>query len=244
MANVSLSTMWAQGRFHHLGDFVQAVRRLGFPRIEINYTVAPQGLDELLEAGDAIFPSLHAPVPRVKAANGRWSDELNLASLDEEERRLAVDLGHTTIDWAAKVGASCVVLHLGGVGSEALPPEKELRRLFDAGQANSYGASARGGFRADCHRLRTEGAPAHLAQARASLHELADHAAALGVALGLENRYHFHEIPNVDEMKLLLADYPPAVVGYWHDVGHAEVLDRLGLIDKHRWLRELGDRCL
>jgi len=258
MADISLSTMWAQGRFHHLGDFVQAVRRLGFPRIEINYTVAPQGLDELLEMGDAIFPSLHAPVPRVKTSRGRWSDELNLASLDEEERRLAVDLARTTIDWAAKVGASCVVLHLGGVsagggsasggGSEALPPEKELRRLFDAGQANSYRAEL---LRADCHRLRAEGlpadrqgAPAHLAQARASLRELADHAAALGIALGLENRYHFHEIPNVDEMKALLANYPPTAVGYWHDVGHAEVLDRLGLIDKHRWLRELGERCL
>jgi sugar phosphate isomerase/epimerase len=33
-------------------------------------------------------------------------------------------------------------------------------------------------------------------------------------------------------------------VGYWHDVGHAEVLDRLGLVPKERWLKELGGRCL
>ncbi|MFQ5874040.1 MAG: hypothetical protein ACE5JL_09590, partial [Dehalococcoidia bacterium] len=32
--------------------------------------------------------------------------------------------------------------------------------------------------------------------------------------------------------------------GFWLDVGHAEVLDRLGLINRHRWLTELGDRCL
>ena len=43
MANVSLSTMWAQGRFQHFGDFVSAVRRMGFDGIEINYTVEPPG---------------------------------------------------------------------------------------------------------------------------------------------------------------------------------------------------------
>src|SRR5665213_3329505 len=32
--------------------------------------------------------------------------------------------------------------------------------------------------------------------------------------------------------------------GYWHDVGHAEVLDRLGFIDRHDWLDTLGSRCI
>jgi sugar phosphate isomerase/epimerase len=27
-------------------------------------------------------------------------------------------------------------------------------------------------------------------------------------------------------------------------VGHAEVLDRLGLVPRHRWLNELADRCV
>jgi sugar phosphate isomerase/epimerase len=239
MADVSLSTMWAQGR--DLGDFVAAVRRMGFGGIEINYTVEPPGLDELLTNGDGAYPSFHSPVPRVKASDGRWSDELNLASPDEEERRQAVAAALTTLDWAAKVGAGRVVVHLGGVGNQMLPAERQLRQLFDLGQINTYGGEL---LRADCRRQRAEAAPAHLAAAKASLHELADQAARLGVALGLENRYHYHEIPHPDEALELLADYPPTVVGYWHDMGHAEVLDRLELVDKHRWLTELGDRCL
>jgi sugar phosphate isomerase/epimerase len=233
--------MWAQGRFDNMSGFVLAVQRLGFQRIEINYTVDPKALDELLEADQVSVSSLHSPVPKVRAANGRWSDELNLASLDEEERRLAVAGAETTIDWAAKAGASCVVLHLGSVGTEMSPPEAHLRQMFDAGLANSYGADL---VRADCQRLRAEQAPAFLAQARTSLHQLADHAADRGVALGLENRYHYHEIPSVDETLELLADFPPSLVGHWHDVGHAEVLDCLGLIDKYRWLAELAERCL
>jgi sugar phosphate isomerase/epimerase len=242
--------MWAQGRFQRLGDFVATARRLGFSGIEINYTVEPQGLAELLADGDGAYPSFHSPVPRVKVSDGadrsadtrpRWNDELNLASLDEDERRQAVAAAVTTLDWAAKVGAAHVVIHLGGVGDQMPPAEKQLRQLFDAGQIDTDAAEL---LRADCRRQRAEAAPAYLASARASLRELADHAARLGVALGLENRYHFHEIPHPDEALELLADYPPTVVGHWHDVGHAEVLDRLLLIGKRRWLQELGDRCL
>jgi sugar phosphate isomerase/epimerase len=241
VADVSLSTMWAQGRFQRLGDFVATARRLGFNGIEINYTVEPQGLAELLADGDGAYPSFHSPVPRVKASDGRWNDELNLASPDEDERRQALAAAITTIEWAAKVGATHVVIHLGGVGNQMLPVEKQLRQLFDAGQINTDAAEL---LRADCRRQRAEAAPVHLAAARASLRELADHAARLGVALGLENRYHFHEIPHPDEALELLADYPPTIVGHWHDMGHAEVLNRLQLIEKHRWLHELGGRCL
>jgi sugar phosphate isomerase/epimerase len=233
--------MWAQGRFQNFGDFVAAVLRLGFSGIEINYTVEPQGLKELLANSDGAYPSFHSPVPRVKTSDGRWSEDLNLASPDEEERRQAVAVAATTLHWAAKVGAGRVVVHLGGVGSQMLPAEMQLRQLFDLGQINTYGGEL---LRADCRRQRAEAAPAHMAAAKASLRELADQAARLGVAVGLENRYHYHEIPHPDEAKELLADYPPNVVGYWHDMGHAEVLDRLQLIDKHRWLTELGDRCL
>jgi sugar phosphate isomerase/epimerase len=64
------------------------------------------------------------------------------------------------------------------------------------------------------------------------------------VAVALENRYHFHEIPSLEEAQELLAGYPQDQAGYCHDVGHAEVLGRLGLVDRHRWLDELGPRTL
>ena len=64
------------------------------------------------------------------------------------------------------------------------------------------------------------------------------------MTIGLENRYHFSEFPDPDEMAMLLADYPPEVAGFWLDVGHAEVLERLGFIDHRRWLDELGPRCV
>jgi sugar phosphate isomerase/epimerase len=76
------------------------------------------------------------------------------------------------------------------------------------------------------------------------LAEIAEYGAKHGVAIGLENRYHYHEFPNIDEMHELLADYPLDVAGFWIDIGHVEVLDRLGLVPRHRYLDELADRCI
>jgi sugar phosphate isomerase/epimerase len=119
--------------------------------------------------------------------------------------------------------------------------EKRLRRLFDEGARAGDEADA---LRREAHAARLEGAGRDLPRARRSLAEIAEHAAGRGVAIGLENRYHYHEFPGIEEMHELLADYPPEVAGFWLDVGHAEVLDRLGLVPKGRWLDELGARCI
>ena len=58
------------------------------------------------------------------------------------------------------------------------------------------------------------------------------------------SRYHYHEIPSLEETELLLADYEPGVAGYWHDVGHAEVMHRLGLGNREAWLDRLGPRTV
>ncbi len=240
MAVYALSTMWWQGRSPNLREFARAARRLGYPNVEISYVVGPEGVDELLSAHEVGITSLHNPVPRVPIGEGRTSDQLNLAATDEEERQQAVALGRRTLELAARAGARAVVFHLGHL-PRALEPERELRRLYAQGVREGEEVAA---LRRRCHQMRAEAVGPHLERARRSLEELAEAAASLGVAIALENRVHYHEIPTVDEMHHLLAPFPPSLVGYWHDVGHAEVLDRLGLVPKERWLRELGERCL
>ncbi len=253
----ALSTMWSQGRFP-LGDrpdgrpsgrdsmhrFAEAASRLGFPSVEINYVIPPEGVEELLSSNHVSVVSLHSPTPRVKAGS-RWSDALNLAALDEDERVQAVHLARTTIDYAARAGAPYMVVHLGAIEtqgrSQMLESERRLRRLFDSGVRDGEEVEA---LRRQTLLDRRHGAVQNLPQARRSLADITDHAAGSGVAVGLENRYHHHEFPSLDEMHELLTDYPPDLVGFWLDVGHAEVLDRLGIIPKTRWLDELRDRCL
>ena len=246
----ALSTMWSQGRFPHkdrdsMARFAETASQLGFPAVEINYVIPPEGVEELLASDDVSIASLHSPTPRVKAADGRWSEALNLAATDEAERSHAVRLACATVDHAVRAGARYVVVHLGGIESggraEMFESEKRLRRLFDEGVRAGEEVEA---LRAKAHAERREGAGRNLPQARRSLAEMAEHAARSGVAIGLENRFHYHEFPGLDEMHELLAGYPPDVAGFWLDVGHAEVMDRLGLAPKTRWLDELSARCI
>lgn len=241
MAVVALSTMWSLERFGDMRQFAEAARALGFSHVEINYAIPEEGVRALLGHDGVRVSSLHAPAPKDRLRSGNWNNEANLAASDEEERREAVAHTRRTIDYATQADARYVVVHLGGIGGEIFPEERELRRLYDAGTREGEQVEA---LRRACQQRRAAERAPHFRQAARSLAELAEHAGARGVALGLENRYHYHEFPSVDEMQELLAAYPAGLVGYWHDVGHAEVLHRLGLVDLYRWLPELRERLL
>jgi sugar phosphate isomerase/epimerase len=206
--------MWSQQeRFSaDLRAFARTVRSLGYDALEVNYVVTREGLEQLMDGAALPIASFHAPSPRVKHADGRWSEAFNLASTDEAERRQAVAYNAATLEWAARAGACCVVLHLGGVGDRMLEPERRLRRLFDAGVREGEETVR---LCEELRQLRREQEGPYLEAARRSLAELAKEASRRSVALGLENRYHYHEIPQVGEALDLLAPYPPELVGHW-----------------------------
>lgn len=240
---IALSTMWAQqARFRgHMDAFARIAAQEGYTAIEPSHSVDPDDLMALVAGAILPIPSIHAPAPRSQDGRGRWNGDLNLAALDEEERAAAVAATRATIAIAGRAQARAVVVHLGGCGRTLLHAERSLRSLLPSGRAQG----------AEFERLRVEAgqaraalAPAYLAQARRSLAELVEYAAPKGIALGLENRLHYHEIPQVDEIDDLLAPYAPDQVGYWHDVGHAEVQHRLGLVPRERWLREHSGRTI
>jgi sugar phosphate isomerase/epimerase len=77
-----------------------------------------------------------------------------------------------------------------------------------------------------------------------SLKELLEYAGRLGVCLGLENRYHYFDIPTQDEMPALLALAEPDRIGFIYDVGHATVMNRLGFFPDEMWLKTFGGRIV
>ncbi|TMB69250.1 MAG: sugar phosphate isomerase/epimerase [Chloroflexi bacterium] len=244
----ALSTMWSQGRFRGDGKqaddmlaFAETAARLGFPAIEINYVIPPEGVEALLSNDHVGIVSLHSPTPRIRMDDGKSSDALNLASTDEEERGLAVERARVTVDHASRCGARYMIVHLGGIDGAMFDEERELRKRYDAGERDGAEIDL---LRRGAVERRGEAAKTHLPLAKRSLAEIAEYAVTRNVAVGLENRYHYHEFPGPGEMRELLEEYPPEVAGFWLDVGHAEVLDRLGLELHDRWLNELGDRCV
>lgn len=240
---ISLSTMWAQQDRYvaDMHEFVHDVLAFGYDAIEVSHSTALEPFERLLSYHDVPISSIHAPAPLVPHDETRRNSALNLAALDDDERRAAIRYTKASIDYAQQVGATHVVVHLGAVGNAMFSEERELRRLYDSGTREGERVEE---LRAACVRLRREQRGPWLEQACATLRELAEHAESREIALGLENRLHYHEIPQVEEAAELIAEYDPRLVGYWHDVGHAEVQWRLGLVDKHCWLDTNGGRCI
>jgi sugar phosphate isomerase/epimerase len=240
---ISFSTMWAQQpRFEaDMAAFRRVVASYGFDGIEVSHSTDDAGLAVLMGDGELPLTSLHAPTPRRKLADGRINGDANLAAPDEAERGLAVNETKRTLDFAARAKLPKVVVHLGGVGNSMTPIERELRRLVEAGDGASGDAAQK---RSELSAWRREHAGPCLDAAKRSLRELVDYAAPLGIAIGLESRLHYHEIPHPEEALALLDGYDEDEAGYWHDVGHCEVQARLGMIDRGAWFPALTARTI
>ncbi len=240
---LSLSTMWAQQeRFvADMHAFVREAIALGYDAIEVSHATPQAQFERLMSHPEAPISSIHAPAPLVRIDDNRANSALNLAALDDAERRAAIDHTKHTIELTRDAGGKYVVVHLGGIGGTMFDAERELRRLYDSGTRDGERVEE---LRAECHLRRHREAGPWIEKARRTLRELVDYAGPRGIAIGIENRLHYHEIPQAVEADDLLVDYHPHEAGYWHDVGHAEVQARLGLVEKELWLDTNGERTI
>jgi sugar phosphate isomerase/epimerase len=235
--------MWAQqARFAGTGfeEFVRIARDAGYDAIEPSHSTPAEHLEILLRRPLLAVPSIHAPAPRERH-RGRWVMDYSLTSDNDEERQLALHFHKRTIDFAAELGSRHVVVHLGDTARTPYQEERRVRELYHAGDHSGPEMVEQ---RKRAHAARAARATAYLQFAREVLADLADYASVRGVGLGLENRLNFFEGPLPDEAAALMAPYPGEVVGYWHDVGHAEVLHRQGLIDRQQWFLQCGERLV
>jgi sugar phosphate isomerase/epimerase len=239
----SLSTMWAmQPRFEQdLPAFMTRAAELGYGAIEINHSMDAAHVGAILGAGILPVTGVHAPAPLERHAERGWNRNLNLASTDEEERRLGSEYTERSLELAAEAGAQNVVVHLGAVGQRPGNAERRTRRLYDerANRAEEFAEA-----QVEARRERAAIAQPYLEAAARTLEELCTAAERLGVTVALECRLNYFEIALPEEMRELLAPYRAEVAGYLHDVGHAEVLHRLGLVDRQQWWDDVGDRLV
>jgi sugar phosphate isomerase/epimerase len=222
-----------------MAGFSAKAKELGFTHIEANASISSQMLSELLKTTVPIS-SIHSPCPAASSSRGIPISSLSLSSLDESERMEAVSFTKQTIDLAASVKARAIVLHMGEVPID-LSLQDRLFKLHDEGYAQTKEYSQ---AKEELVYQRTSQAPQYLDAAKKSLQEISEYSQQKGIILGLETRFHPHEIPNMDEMAELLNEVPESLVGYWHDVGHAEVQQRLGFSLHKEWLSRFRDRMV
>ncbi len=222
---------------------------LGFKRIELSHgiriTLVP-GILRAVEEGLVEIGSTHnfCPLPTgvVQAAPNLF--EPSAADLREHEQWLR----HTkrSIDFAAQVKSTVLVCHLGSVRFFWMNPARKLRAFSrrhpsaKIPQDEAY----RELLAKSCVKLRKRMGP-FWEQTKASINEVLAYAKERGVRLGFENREKFEELPVDDDYQAFLASFPPdAPVGYWHDTGHADIKETMGLLEHRTHLEKMASRLI
>ncbi|HUT16201.1 MAG TPA: sugar phosphate isomerase/epimerase [Anaerolineae bacterium] len=235
---IALSTMWAVGRFQSLADFFSAGRDLGFTRFELNHAIIPAMLEGLSLNGTIV--AIHEPCPADPSTSVLKERNWLISAPDEECRRQGVAAIRRSIELAHRLGAQAVVVHPGRVDIDPTL-ESRLWTLYEEGKSDQpeYARTKERLVTA-----RAAQAEVNMRSVRRSLLELAEIATPMGVRLGLENRFHYHEIPLPDELDDLLDLGCGETVGYWHDVGHGQVLQHLGFGKHEEWLQRFASRMI
>ena len=241
---LSISTSWMDSN-SDIKQWLAQVKELGFDAVELSYKVTDSQLkdaESVLGKLQMKVSSIHnfCPTPNDGPSDRHLSNYYRLSSVDEQERQQAVKWTNIAVDTAQHVGASVVVIHAGALDFE----DERSPRLFELyvnGQENSEE------FRTERERilaLRKEKKEPYLQALEKSLAEIMSYSQSKNITIGLETRYYPIEIPNFEEIGYFLDLFGKQGMGYWHDVGHAEMNDRLGIKPHLEFLETYKDNLV
>lgn len=234
-----ISTAWAtKNGLEDPEGFLGVLERLGLRGLELDFRVTRRFLEGLrphLRAQEAVVLSLHnyCPVPEVLPEGKASGDAFNLASPDWEERREAIRWTMRTLEVASDLEAEAVVLHLGYI-----PDLSD--RLHDLYRKGKLTRELLQGYLKE----RREKAQRPFDALLKALEPILKRAEALGVRVGVENRYYPNEFPLPEEAERIFMEFEGAPIGYWHDVGHAHAMEKLGIIGQRELLERFRDSLL
>jgi sugar phosphate isomerase/epimerase len=237
---ISFSTCWNSHRHTDGGDMLREIVDLGFKRAELGHGIRISlmpGIQEMYDAGKIKFSSLHNFCPLPVEVMGASPDCYQFSAAYGKERERAVKQTLQTIDFAQRLGAPFVVMHLGEVPMKSITDS--LIKLARHGKLLSR-QYVRQKIRAV--KKREAAAQPYLERARDCLKRVVDYAASKNVKLGVEGRRGYEEIPSERELPALLEEINSPQLGYWHDFGHIQIKENLAFVDHAEWLRQIGPR--
>jgi sugar phosphate isomerase/epimerase len=240
---ISFSTCWNSGR-HNAGDeMLREIKgEFGLDLIELGHGIRISlmpGIQKKFDAGEVRFSSLHNFCPLPVEVMAALPDCYQFSGVYPQERERAIKQTFQTIDFAARLGAPFVVLHLGAVKMQPITDP-----LIELAKAGEYLSRKYVRLKLRAVQKRERNAAAYLQRVRNCLRHVIDYAAAKNVRLGLENRRGYEEIPTERELPALLDEMDSTQIGYWHDFGHAQIKENLAFLDHAEWLQRIAPRAL
>lgn len=225
----SLSTSWNAFRYTDSKGMVFEIEALGFNELELSFNLTPAmvgEIAELVKENKVRVSSLHnyCPIPEGIAREAALPDCYSIASSDIQQRLTAIKYTKRTIDAAKLLNAKAIVLHSGRV--EITDTTRRLMELCSQGLTGSVEFKK---LRDKTIKERQKNAAPFVENVLMSLDELNRYAVKQGMRLGVETRFYYREIPSFEEFGLIFSNFSGGNIFYWHDTGHAQVTQHLGL---------------
>ena len=241
---LSLSTSYFANDQVNGRDIIERMNALDIYSLELSYKIDMDLFQELrnfINPSQLMVTSVHNffPIPDSAPSGKGGGDIFLLSNPAEDARKEAVRWTRRSIEHAGSVGAKALVLHCGRVEMNA--EWKRLSAYFRNGKILT--AEARNFINnklAERHKER----PVFLDSLLQSLEELLPTAEQHHIILGLENRYHYHELPGSEEFDIIFEKFAGAPIGYWHDTGHAHAQEVLGIISEEGLLNRYNGQLV
>jgi sugar phosphate isomerase/epimerase len=236
----SFSTCWNSHRHTDGHAMLREIRELGFEHVELSHGISISLMPGILAAvavGEIKISSLHNFCPLPMGVTHAAPNLYEFSAEKDFERELAIRYTLKTFEFAERVKAPAVVLHLGSI---------ELKdytgRLCDLLERDGGPTPKFEKLRVEAVARREAAKGKFVARTNETLRKLLPEAEKRGLKLGCENRQALEEIPIESDFTSFFREFAGPNVAYWHDIGHAQIKENLGLIRHVAHLESLARR--
>lgn len=219
---------------------LREVRELGFECAELSHgtriTLLP-GIIDAVDAGEIKISSLHNFCPLPMGVTYSAPNLYQFSAEQPREREMAIRYTLKSLEFAARVKAPLVVLHLGSI--EMKDYTGKLKKLLERGERETPKYQK---LCAEVSQKREAKKEKFVERVYDTLRKILPEAEARGLKLGVENREALEEIPLESDFTFLFRQFASPSLAYWHDTGHAQIKENLGFIHHALHLESLAGR--
>ena len=212
------------------------LKNLGFEKLELSRHLTLDQVEQLKPSLHDNPPcSIHNFCPILPGTSQAQAEQekISLSSLNADERKEAVRRTIQTMELAVELETPIVVLHLGAV--DTYDRSYLMVDLYNYGE-REFEAFHQKVTEATEWRKRKE--EKHRDAVLRSLNELNERALRMDLCIAIENRPHYYQIPDFDEVGLFFEEFYGSPMRYWHDIGHAARQEKLGVCWADKWLEQ------